>query len=93
MWYQGLLKKTPSQGIPLPALKKGEQGFIYAYQHLSIDGISQLQNLGLGPGEPFTILYTYPCYLLEVGGGRVAFDRELAFCIHVLPQEGRGVFL
>lgn len=86
MWYQRLLKKSPPKNIiPLSSLKKGEEGFIYGYRQLTIDGISHLQNLGLGRGTPFVILQTYPCYLLKSGEERIAFDQELASCIQVVP--------
>ncbi len=78
--------------IPLILLKKGEEGVVYSFGNLSCDEMARLQVLGLGLGEAFTVLYTYPCYLLALGRERVALDLERALSLEVLSldkQESR----
>lgn len=88
MWYS-----TPLQGlkepwiIPLSSLKGGGEGVIYSYGQLPLPVIFRLQDLGLGKGKTFTVLFTFPSFLLMAGRERVALDQDLADAILVISLE------
>lgn len=77
------LKAAPSAVMPLAGLKPGQAGQI-AYLYTTDPKQAQmLISMGIVPGVEISLLAGFPSYLIALGAGQFAVDKELAGKIYV----------
>ena len=69
----------------LAAAKPGTSGTVAYLQAENEIVLNKFLAMGISPGISLTLEQRFPAYLIAVGETRVAFDREMAEKIFIVP--------